>query len=116
MRKRFMLTLVLISILAALWGVAAAPEQKRSVSLVETNYYREKGVVFKFKLSGEFKDNELKGSVLVDKKTIKVYCVRTKNGGAQCVAASVTSRLAGKQGIIKFAGYSFAFIVPARPR
>jgi hypothetical protein len=119
MYKRLIFILIVISILATLFGVAAAPvakEEKKSVKLVSVGYYHEKGVVFKFKLTGEFKDSELKGSVSVDGKNIKVYCVRKEAGpvNAQCVAASSTSQMAGKEGVIAFAGKSFTFTVPKR--
>jgi hypothetical protein len=118
MYKRLVLILALIAVLTTLVGVAATPVvnvEARSVRLLKVGYYGEKGVVFKFQLTGDFKDKELKGSVFVDGKTVKVYCVRkARIGGAQCVAASITSRQAGKMGVITFAGFSFTFIVPAR--
>lgn len=121
MYKRLLIILSVISILATLFGVAANPvgPEKKSVTLVSVGYYHEKGVVFNFKVTGDFKDKELKGSLKVDGKTIKVYCKRKdgdKNINALCVAASITNRLAGKQGIITFAGSDFTVIIPARPR
>lgn len=121
MYKRLLIILAAISILATLFGVAATPvtPDKKSVTLVSVGYYHEKGVVFNFKLTGDFKDKELKGSLNVDGKTIKVYCKRkddNKSVNALCVAASITSRQAGKQGVITFAGSNFTVIIPARPR
>lgn len=123
MRKRLLIILAVISILATLFGVAAAPiakEEKRGVKLISVGYYFEKGVVFNFKLTGDFQDKELKGSLKVDGKTIKVYCKRKedseKTSNALCVAASITSRMAGKQGVIMFAGSNFAVTIPARPK
>lgn len=120
MYKRLLIILAVISILATLFGVAANPvgPEKKSVTLVSVGYYHEKGVVFNFKLTGEFKDKELKGSLKVGSKTIKVYCKRKDNDAqvnALCVAPSITSRLAGKQGVITFAGSNFTVIIPARP-
>jgi len=122
MYKRLLYILVAISILATLVGVAATPAAKkkeRSITLVSVGYYREKGVVFNFKLTGEFKDKELKGTLFVDNKYIRIYCKRKDNDGqinALCVAASITNRLAGKQGLITFAGSTFTAIIPKRPR
>ncbi len=121
MYKRLLIVLAVISILATLVGVAATPVnlEKKSVTLVSIGYYHEKGVVFNFKLTGDFKDKELKGSLKVGSKTIRVYCKRKdddKDINALCVAPSITSRLVGKQGIITFAGSDFTVIIPARPR
>jgi len=121
MYKRLIFTLVIISVLTTLFGVAAAPtaNPKKSVTLVSVGYYREKGVVFNFKLTGDFQDKELKGTLTVEGKSIKVYCKRKdsdKSINALCVAASITNRLAGKQGIITFAGSTFTAIIPKRPR
>lgn len=121
MYKRLLIFLAVISILTTLVGVAATPVnlEKKSVTLVSIGYYHEKGVVFNFKLTGDFKDKELKGSLKVGSKTIRVYCKRKdddKDINALCVAPSITSRLVGKQGIITFAGSDFTVIIPARPR
>ncbi len=121
MYKRLMFVLITVSILAALFGVAAIStvSEKKSVALVSVGYYREKGVVFNFKLIGDFKDRELKGTLRVDGKTIKIYCKRKdvdKSVNALCVAPSITNRLAGKQAFITFAGSTFTAIIPARPR
>ncbi len=121
MYRRFLIILAVISILATLVGVAATPvkPEKKSVTLVSVGYYREKGVVFNFKLTGEFKDSELKASLKVAKKTIQVYC-RRKDGDARinalCVAPSTTSMYAGRQGVLTFAGSNFTVTIPARPR
>lgn len=120
MYKRLIIILAVISTLAGLFGVAAASAapEKRSVTLVSVGYYIEKGVVFNFKLTGDFKEKELKGSLKVDGKTIKVYCKHRDNIdiNALCVAPSITNRLAGKQGVITFVGSNFTVIIPARPR
>jgi len=121
MKKRLLFMLVILSVLVGLFGVAAAPtgkkDETKSVTFMSVDYYHEKGVVFKFKLTGDFKDSELKGSVQVGKKTIKVYCVRKENdsrANAQCVAPSTTTILAGRLGVITFAGSKFSFTVPKR--
>jgi hypothetical protein len=118
MYKRLILTLALVSIFAALFGVAAAPltNEKKGVSLVSVGYYKEKGVVFKFKLTGDFKDRDLKGSLFVNGQTVRVYCARQVGNGAICVAAAVTNRQAGKLGVISFAGSAFTVTIPMRPR
>lgn len=95
--------------------VAAA---KKSVSLVSVGYYHEKGVVFNFKLTGDFKDSELKGSLQVARKAIKVYCKRKDDDpaiNALCVAPSDTAQYAGRTGVITFAGVSFWVKIPANP-
>ncbi len=120
MYKRLLVILVVISILATLFGVAAMPaakEEKKSIQLVSVGYYHEKGVVFNFKLTGQFKDSELKGSLKVGKKIIKIYCKRKDNDSsinALCVAPSTTSMYAGRQGNITFAGATFTVTIPAR--
>lgn len=83
-------------------------------------YYREKGVVFNFKLTGEFKDSELKGSLKVGKKLIKIYCKRKDNDSsinALYVAPSTTTLYAGRWGtIIPPASTYVANIAPADMR
>ncbi|PWH12371.1 MAG: hypothetical protein DDG60_13525 [Anaerolineae bacterium] len=121
MYKRLLILLAVISILVSLFGVAAMPFQggQRSVKLVSVGYYHEKGVVFNFKLTGDFKDSELKASLKVGKNVIKVYCNRKDDDeliNALCVAPSTTTQYAGRKGVITFAGASFIVTIPARPK
>lgn len=120
MQKRLLPVLTVLALLVGFSGLMVTPvaAAKKSVSLVSVGYYHEKGVVFNFKLTGDFKDSELKGSLQVAKKAIKVYCKRKDDNpaiNALCVAPSDTAKYAGRTGIITFAGASFWVKIPANP-
>ncbi|MCS6993855.1 MAG: hypothetical protein N2117_03680 [Anaerolineales bacterium] len=121
MYKRIFTVLAFVSLLIALFGATVTPADaaRKSVALVSVGYYHEKGVVFNFKLTGDFQDSELKGSLKIGKNTIKVYCKRKDDDelvNALCVAPSTTAQYAGRKGIITFAGASFTVTIPARPQ
>jgi hypothetical protein len=114
MSRKFLFTLTLISMLAAMLTVAAAPAPARRITLVETVYLREKGVTFKFSLEGEFKDRELKGSIQYDGKAGNIHCnYNDKAALVVCTAPKATAQHAGATGIVTLAGFSFAVIIPA---
>jgi hypothetical protein len=109
--------LVILSILAFGFSSAFSSPAVSSVRLLSVNYMKEKGVTFKFKVDGNFKKSDLRGSVLVAGKTLRLYC---NYGGdpapatVTCTSYKGTAKYAGSAGVVSLVGRSFYFTVPAR--
>ncbi len=124
MPKHLLFVLVIASLLASLVGVAAAPAALpekatatiQAVSLVEATFMHEKGMIFKFKVTGTFSEKDLKGSLVVKDKAIKLRCrYHPGNDIVQCTAPGGTaSNYAGKSAIVSLNGFSFWVKVPSR--
>lgn len=120
MKRRLLFGLVILSLLAVSVGVAAAPAAPRQaakitgVTLVETTFMHEKGMIFKFKVSGTFENKDLKGWLFVGDKAIKLYCrYQSKRDLVQCNAPGGTSKnYAGKTGVVSLNGYRFSVTIP----
>lgn len=122
MKKKFLFIFVILFLFAAVAGLAAAPmpapttAKIERVSLVEATFMKEKGMIFKFKVTGTFSEKELKGSLLVNGKSIKLRCRHhPKNDIVQCTAPGGTAaKFAGKQAIVSLNGFNFWVSIPAK--
>jgi|GEM_PF-1425527 len=120
MNKNLLFRFILLSLLLALLGTAAASAAPRGkakitgVTLVETTFMSEKGMIFKFKVTGTFENKDLKGWLLVGGKEIKLYCrYQSKRDLVQCNAPGGTSKkYAGQQGIVSLNDYRFWVTIP----
>ncbi len=126
MTKKMLFLLVILSMLASFSGMAAAPmatpmaapaaAKIEKVTLVQATFMEEKGMIFKFKVVGTFTEKELKGSLLVKGKSIKLRCrYHAKNDIVQCTAPGGTAtNFAGKSAIVSLNGFNFWVKVPAK--
>jgi hypothetical protein len=122
MTKKMLFLLVILSMLASFSGMAAAPmaaptaAKIEKVTLVQATFMKEKGMIFKFKVVGTFTEKELKGSLLVKGKSIKLRCRHhAKNDIVQCTAPGGTStNFAGKTALVSLNGFNFWVKVPAK--
>jgi len=120
MKKKSVLMLIILSILALTLTAAAKAPHITKVSLESMSFMKEKGVTFKFLVEGDFKKSDLKGKVMVDGNTIKLYC--NYSGDAAPVVVTCTAfkgtaaKYAGKLGVVTLVGHSFSFTVPARQK
>lgn len=120
MRTKLFLGLLILSLVASLVGVAAAPAaslQKAritGVTLVETTFMHEKGMLFKFRVSGTFENKDLKGWLLIGEKSVKLYCrYQSKRDLVQCNAPGGTSKnYAGQTAVVELNGYRFSVVLP----
>ncbi|PKN91179.1 MAG: hypothetical protein CVU44_20685 [Chloroflexi bacterium HGW-Chloroflexi-6] len=122
MKKNTLFIFVILSIFASLIGTAAAPmaapakAKIEKVTLVQATFMEEKGMIFKFKVVGTFTEKELKGSLLVKGKSIKLRC--RYNAGAdivQCTAPGGTAtNFAGKSAVVSLNGFNFWVKVPSK--
>lgn len=120
--NNFFFMLVIVSILATLIGTAAAPmpapapAKIKKVTLVHATFMEEKGMVFKFQVVGTFTEKELKGSLLVKGKTVKLRCrYNEKSDIVQCTAPGGTAtNFAGKTAVVSLNGFNFWVKVPAK--
>jgi hypothetical protein len=117
MRKKLTFILVILSMLALTITSAFTTPRVTQVSLLSVTFKEEKGVTFRFLMDGDFKKANLKGNVVIDGKTRKLYC---NYGGDPapvvviCTAPGGTAKSAGRPGVVNVAGRSFYFVVPAR--
>jgi hypothetical protein len=112
MGKKTLIILMLVSVLAAVFATASVI---KNITLVETAYLREKGVTFKFRIDGEFRESELRGTLALENKTVKLHCNYNDGAGLLvCTAPSGTAKYAGSQGYITLAGFSFQVVIPER--
>jgi hypothetical protein len=118
MRTKLFLVLTLLAVLFSAFASPrpVAASNITGITLVETVYLREKGVTFKFRVSGEFTEREMKGTfTVVGGKTGKLRCNYNDGAGlVVCTAPPATAQSAGSTGIATLAGYSFYIIIPAR--
>ncbi len=121
MSKRITLILTLVSLLAFAFATAfapvAQPQATKSVKLISVVYQREKGIVFRFQVTGAFKKSELTGKILVDGDQRTLFCPRKEaNGFVLCTAQRATAKShAGKSATVVFAGFSFPVVLPDNP-
>ncbi|MDX9991224.1 MAG: hypothetical protein RBS68_04155 [Anaerolineales bacterium] len=122
MRKSFLFVLVVVSMLASLALSASAPmpapatAKITGVTLVEATFMKEKGMIFKFKVTGTFDEKELKGFLAVKDKNIKLRCrYHPGNDVVQCTAPGGTAtNFAGKSAVVTLNGFGFWVQVPAK--
>jgi hypothetical protein len=117
LNKKFVSILVVLSTLAFTFTSAFKTPHVTQISLQSVTYLKEKGVTFKFLANGDFKRSDLQGNVVVNGKSIRLYCNYSGDPApvvVVCTAAKGTAKLAGNKGIVFIAGRSFLFTVPAR--
>ncbi len=121
MKTKNLFILVILSLCATLLGTAAAPATAvtpqasiKRVTLLQTTFVEEKGLFFKFQVTGTFKEKELKGTLLVSGKTIKLRCRAPKSTDiVQCTAPGGTSvNYAGKSAVVSLNGFGFWITIP----
>lgn len=113
MKQRFSIVLVVLSLLVALVGVAAAPMAGRSVRLVGVQFVPQKGPVFTFEVSGNFSRSALKGTVHVQGGgNYPLYCTKVDDTTVKCN----TSQKVGAENVsVTFGGSTFWTYVPGAP-
>jgi len=111
---------VILAICASLLGTAATPAKVtpeasiKNVTLIQSTFVEEKGMFFKFGVTGTFKEKDLKGTLVVAGKTIKLRCRAPKSSDiVQCTAPGGTSaNYAGRSAIVSLNGFAFWITVP----
>lgn len=122
MKNKFFVILIILSIFGSLIGSAAAPlsapekAKIERVTLIESTFLKEKGMVFRFKVTGTFTEKDLKGSLLVQGKTIRLRCrYQRAMDLVQCTAPGGTSsNFAGKTAVVSLNGFNFWIAVPSK--
>jgi hypothetical protein len=117
MKTRFLFTVVILALLAVPLTSAFQKPSVTQIQLLSVSYLKEKGVTFKFMINGDFKKNDLKGTVVVSDKKFRLYCNYFGDAAPTvviCTSDKGTAKYAGKPGYVNIAGRSFWFKVPAR--
>lgn len=87
MKNRFSVVLIVLSLLVALVGVAAAPKAPGAVTLIGAGYVEGKGVVFTFHITGKVSKSDMKGGVTVDGGgNYGLDCVKVDSETVKCTA------------------------------
>ena len=108
MKKKTLIVLILISIVALVFGTAASSMGGKRVNLAETRFIEGKGVVFIFEVEGLTKA-DLKNSF---SSAGSVDC-KFKDDGRVACTVQYANQYAGQQIPISLAGYGFYADVPA---
>ena len=118
MNKKIISMLVVLSLMSFYFTSAFKPAPVQKVTLLSVQFLEEKGVTFKFLMEGQFKKADLKGTVLVSGKELRLYCnakPETKTSRiVVCTSPAGTAKYAGTLGIVFLAGRSYIFVTPAR--
>ncbi|HSL44317.1 MAG TPA: hypothetical protein VK897_12845 [Anaerolineales bacterium] len=113
MKQRFSIILIVLSLLVALVGVAAAPMASGTVQLVGVQYVPHKGPVFTFEVSGKFSRSELKGKVYVQGGgSYNLHCTQLDDSTVKCNASQ---KVADVNVSLTWGGSTFWTYVPGAP-
>ncbi len=109
--KKIKIVFVLLSLLAMLTSVAAAPMTATAIALVEVRNDLRGSVVFVFSVDGRFTKSELKGVVQVqgEDANYDLYCSQVDDVTVRCVTSKKTG---GKNVVVFFGGSVFWTRVP----
>lgn len=110
--KKFQFRLmVFLSLLAMLASVAAAPMAGTALSLIEVRNDGGGGVIFVFRVTGDFSKSELKGWVQVQGGDgYGLHCNQVDDTTVQC---TTTKKAGGYNVVVTFGGSTFWTFVPA---
>jgi hypothetical protein len=113
MKQRLAIILVVLSLLVALAGVAAAPMAASTVRLVGVQYVPQKGPVFTFEVTGNFSRSALKGTVNVQGGgNYPLYCTQIDDTTVKC---NTSQKVATVNVSVTFGGSTFWAYVPGAP-
>jgi hypothetical protein len=109
--KKLKFVWVLLSLLAMLTSIAAAPMAASAIALIEVRNDRGGGIMFVFRVDGHFSRSELKGIVNVEGEDAMytLYCAQKDETTVNC---SVSRKTAGKHVVVTFGGATFNAFVP----
>jgi hypothetical protein len=109
--KKLKFVWVLLSLLAMLTSIAAAPMAASAIALIEVRNDRGGGIMFVFRVDGHFSRSELKGIVNVEGEDAMytLYCAQKDETTVNC---SVSRKTAGKHVVVTFGGATFSAFVP----
>ena len=108
MQKKTLIILTLVSIIALVFGTAAAPMDGKRVNLVESRFIDGKGVVFIFETVG-LTNADLKNAF---SSAGSVNC-KFKDDSRVACTVKYANQFAGQQIAINLAGYGFFAEVPS---
>jgi hypothetical protein len=109
--KKLKFAWVLLSLLAMLTSIAAAPMAASVIALIEVRNDRGGGIMFVFRVNGYFSRSELKGivDVLGEDAMYNLYCAQKDETTVNC---TVSRKTAGKHVVVTFGGATFNAFVP----
>jgi hypothetical protein len=105
--------ILVLSLLVALVGVAAAPMAPGSARLISVEYIPNKGPVFTFEVSGNFSRSALKGTVEVQGGgRFPLYCVLVEETIVKC---NTSQKVSAVNVTLTWGGFLFWTSVPGVP-
>ena len=113
MKERYSIALVVLSLLVALVGVAAAPMAAGTASLIGVEYVPQKGPVFTFQVSGSFPRAALTGTLQVaGGGTYGLHCTQIDDTTVKC---NTSQKVSAVNVSLSWGGSTFWTYVPAVP-
>jgi hypothetical protein len=112
MKKKLVLMLVAISVIAMLVTLAAAPAGQKSVRLLGVHFSKNQ-LMLKFEVAGFTKRTDLHGSITVDKINYPIKCTYNDPKHLTCIAPKM-SKYNGLPARVWVAGFAFYTQVPFR--
>ncbi len=112
MKRSMMITIVVISILAMLFSVAAVP---KGITLDSFAHIPGKGYVAVFNIKGEWKSSELWGFVVASRhRQLDMDCHFRDDNKVSCVAYGGIADFEGRVVKLVVYGYAFSVTVPGQ--
>jgi hypothetical protein len=113
MKKKLVLMLVAISVIAMLVTMAAAaPAERKTVRLLGVHFSKNQ-LMLKFDVTGFTKRTDIRGSITVDKTNYPIKCTYDDHKHLTCIAPAM-SKYNGLPARVWVAGFVFYTQVPFR--
>jgi hypothetical protein len=103
MKKQLLIVLVLLSLVTALVGVAAAPMRGGTATLLGVGFVRGR-VVFTFKVTGDYSAEDLVGRMVVDGQSYKLQCRKVNFETVKCTS---TQKAQNNEEILYWGGAAY---------
>ena len=114
MKQRLEIILVVLSLLVALVGVAAAPMAAGTIRLAGVQYVPQKGPVFTFQVTGKFPRSALKGTLKVQGGgSYTLHCTQVDETTVKCTGPQ---KVGAVNASVTFGGSTFWVFVPGAPQ
>lgn len=116
MKKRMIIIMTLIAIIAMVAGTAAAPLKSRSFRLVDTRFVNGTGVVFIFSTTGEFTKADMSTAfAYAGGDSLDTYCEVREDVSQIVCTVFLVNQYVGKDIVVGLLGQGYWTTVPAKP-
>jgi hypothetical protein len=114
MKKNLTLILVLVSLLAILFTMAASAPDITVLKLKETKFEPGKGVVLIFEITGKARKPHYEGTIFASGNPYGMNCTVDDNSELVCVVGDAISQIEGQSVTGRILGFRFETVVPIK--